>query len=1070
MTSLGDGAWPGRLLPASCPYVNLFFLNVAQAIIAVFLSADFLGRDKKLDTTEAFYIRSISNSAYVWGKAFGILKVFLGLNLLVLAIGAVFSLIQGEMAFNLPAYLIYPLLISLPTLIFILGLSFFTMSLVRNQAVTFVLLLGYIAVSLFFLKSKLYGVWDVIGFFTPMLFSDFTGFFDIAQLVVLRMGYLVMGVALIAATIWKLPRLPQKRFFSIRMSLGVILFLVIGAGLFSRYLFVHRDKLRVREEIALLNADLDESDAGILSYDIDLVHRRNEIECHAQLQVAVNDSSSIPLVFVLNPGLKVKSIHLGVKAASFSQNHHLLKIKDETKHCKGDTLDVQIRYAGSIDENVMFMDISEEVRGEINRLDPVVAGKNHAYITPDYLLLTREAAWYPVIARNRYWTQYAFSQFKLTVTTRPDLVAISQGVANHKQPGNWEFKPEQKLNALSLVIGAYSKKELTVDSVDLQLYTHKSHQTLIENFDLLEDTIPELLKSIKNDYERKIGFRYPFNRFMVVETPIHYYGYIRMWSLATEHLMPEMVLFPENGGGTWENDFVSQAKRQKRRARRNNEELTDRGIQERVFRGLIGNNFIHPRRFFFGGREAEQRNLENWGKFMVFPMFFNYANNIDQAGFPMFNISVENYLFNRQQEQTGHFFGGLNTNDEVVIRMAGKSLSQLIEEENENTLGDVFAAKGNQLFNSMKVSLTGNEFDRFIDSLIQAYQFTNLDEVQFINEISARTKIDLKRTFDYWLNEQCLPAFLLGEIKVWEINEGNRIRYFMKVPVTNQGQVDGVINFVVREGMAGNRRGRFRRQMGGGNNDPDSQQSFPIKSGETVDIGFLLDQEPREVVVNTLLAANIPSSQRLETGKVIKDHRFNDYFEGVRQSTKKLRYKEVYEVIVDNEDEGCEVINTGESSTVKDWWANRQEGGTSVGDKKYGNLRLWNPPVKWELVVNGSYFGEYIKSAYYKRRGTGVGRIRWTCQIPESGNYGVYAYLPGSRHHFRRRRHTGDGSYYYTVFHDDGDVVRQVKSAESGDWQYLGEYYFSAGEGVVELSDKTENDIVVGDAIKWVRR
>ena len=61
LAGVGDGGWPGRLLPSGAPYFNMWLLNIAQAVIAVFLSADFLGRDKKLDTTEAFYVRSMSN-------------------------------------------------------------------------------------------------------------------------------------------------------------------------------------------------------------------------------------------------------------------------------------------------------------------------------------------------------------------------------------------------------------------------------------------------------------------------------------------------------------------------------------------------------------------------------------------------------------------------------------------------------------------------------------------------------------------------------------------------------------------------------------------------------------------------------------------------------------------------------------------------------------------------------------------------------------------------------------------------------------------------------------------------
>ncbi len=82
----GSGIWALRALPSSIPYVNLLFLNVVQAIIAIFLASDFLKRDKKLDTTEVIYMRPMSNGEYVIGKTLGNLGVFIALNIIILLI------------------------------------------------------------------------------------------------------------------------------------------------------------------------------------------------------------------------------------------------------------------------------------------------------------------------------------------------------------------------------------------------------------------------------------------------------------------------------------------------------------------------------------------------------------------------------------------------------------------------------------------------------------------------------------------------------------------------------------------------------------------------------------------------------------------------------------------------------------------------------------------------------------------------------------------------------------------------------------------------------------------------
>ena len=50
------GDEPGLVsIPSSVPLVNLYLLNIGQAIVVIFLAADFLKRDKKVDTNEVLY-------------------------------------------------------------------------------------------------------------------------------------------------------------------------------------------------------------------------------------------------------------------------------------------------------------------------------------------------------------------------------------------------------------------------------------------------------------------------------------------------------------------------------------------------------------------------------------------------------------------------------------------------------------------------------------------------------------------------------------------------------------------------------------------------------------------------------------------------------------------------------------------------------------------------------------------------------------------------------------------------------------------------------------------------------
>ena len=93
--------------------------------------------------------------------------------------------------------------------------------------------------------------------------------------------------------------------------------------------------------------------------------------------------------------------------------------------------------------------------------------------------------------------------------------------------------------------------------------------------------------------------------------------------------------------------------------------------------------------------------------------------------------------------------------------------------------------------------------------------------------------------------------------------------------------------------------------------------------------------------------------------------------------------------------------------------------------------------------------------------------------LPQPGNYEVYAYVPNISFQFGRRRgnRNKDVNYNYTVYHDDGEEDVQVTVSNTNDgWLYLGEFYYSEGTAKVKLSDVSNNEYVIGDAVKWVKK
>ncbi len=284
----GTGSpWVYRAIAASIPYANLIILNLGQAIVAVFLASEFLKQDRKNDTVEVIYVRSMSNGEYILGKSLGILSVFLILNLIILALGVGFSFISNAGSQRIFPYLAYPLLISLPTLVYILGLSFFIMVLIKNQAVTFILLLGYIALTIFYLNKKAFHIFDFIAYQVPMMYSSISGFGNLTEILMHRFIYFLLGAGLIFLTTYKLNRLPQSpRLARLPLYFGIF-FLLAGSFFIYQYLQIKFESRSFRKEtLALNNRYALFPRVTVRSCKLDVEHRVNKIAVDARMKVS----------------------------------------------------------------------------------------------------------------------------------------------------------------------------------------------------------------------------------------------------------------------------------------------------------------------------------------------------------------------------------------------------------------------------------------------------------------------------------------------------------------------------------------------------------------------------------------------------------------------------------------------------------------------------------------------------------------------------------------------------------------------------------------------------------------
>ena len=81
---------------------------------------------------------------------------------------------------------------------------------IRSQAAVILLGVAVSSLSLVVLGNRAYFIPDIFGFHTPLMYSDFIGLGNTAQLFSLRLPYVLLGLGLIFGTVLLAKRLRQS--------------------------------------------------------------------------------------------------------------------------------------------------------------------------------------------------------------------------------------------------------------------------------------------------------------------------------------------------------------------------------------------------------------------------------------------------------------------------------------------------------------------------------------------------------------------------------------------------------------------------------------------------------------------------------------------------------------------------------------------------------------------------------------------------------------------------------------------------------------------------------------------
>ncbi len=1068
------------------PYLFMLVMNVGQAVVSVFLASEYLKRDKQLDTSEVFYTRPLSNAEYLLGKMWATLKVFFLLDFAVAAIALIMSLIKYGVGLDYLSYIWYFLLLSVPTLVFIVGLSTTLMLILNNQAITMVLLLAYIGVTLFYIDDLYYYLFDYIGFNLPMLKSAVTGFSGLSRLINHRLCYLLLGIGLILTDISLFHRLANSRYSLLPWRIAAGLFLL--AGLYTGYRHIHLYKVDEgfrADMIALDNRYVNQGGAVADSCLLSVTQRGDSIYVKADMTVRPREDGKT-LVFTLNPGFEISNISAAGHEMECERLKHLIVLTFRETLPADEPLRLTMEYGGMADERICYLDITDEKMIENSKvLSMLNVGKRYLFQQKDFTMLTPESYWYPrpgvaFSNENPEWEMSYFTDFNVSVTPNPGLTPISQGdCLVNADSTQYTFTPESSLPSVSLIIGDYRPKSMTVDSIDYIVWELGEWDDRFAVFDSIIDTLPNFIRDTRRTMEYQADMLYPFKRFQIVEVPVNFTSYKRVWTSAYEQLQPEMALVHERGCDMRSFQFENMKRMygNGRGRRGGTTNMSEKDILVNVFVSAI--NFMMQSGTYSGNsRNGQFTMTQTDNPYYYMPLFYNFRYNIYSSDWPMAKRMVESVTNTRDNNNGGEWIrrmNGLSEDEKALILMGKYDFNRIMSDPEWEDLADnALALKTNDFFAPVSAVMG---YEAMIDSITaktREKEFSNVSFDSVLIWLQNISGVSLKEKIAGWDEPVRLACYKIGNPQLTTVTTDTADIYQAEIAFENISDYPG---YVTVEYV-------FYEMENAGDEDKPRRMMVSVGAHETRRVVTHWFNTPSEISVNTMLSSNLPHIVRLDNSNWSTYTGSELTPEGVYTLRSGVDNTLPGEIIVDNEDSRLFSLSRPIRTGYLSKWIDKSR--ENKNEFIYEGFSDWRVYTLWTLVTEQNLYGDYIRSAYIISPGDGSQFARWKVPLAEAGVYDVYFYASPSlyNNNNRNRRWNNNNNfnnnnngrwtptdYNFEIGQFDmwDPVSLNMRRADEG-WNMLGTFRFEADTVNIRLNNKSGVSVVVADAVRLVKR
>ena len=1054
--------------------INVYLLWIFLAA-AAFLAFDVSERDRRARIVDVVDCRPVSNLALLIGRLLGLLCVTWVPILTTILVVQLFGTVSRVAGWWLGepvepfAQTAFLLIDGIPILAFWIAFVLVLADLLRNRLWSIAVASAGLGLQMWAYTTVPVSVYAAISPLSAQVgwASDLVPRFVTAEIVVQRSALVVLAAALLCvAAVGR--RRNDGAHVTARVGAAVGLAALGSLGIVWATL-QGGDDLRAREQWRAAHRAAAKA-AGTLA-DVERIAGEIAIRPGEGLALDARMRLSKPsglkaLVFSFNPGMRLEHLSSGTRALHFSHEDGLLVIELPPALAAAEQATIALRATGVPDGRFAHLDTPVEWLDTPPANQLTLLGTEAGLFERNFVALLPATMWLPMAGAN--WARDSggadFFTVELIVESPQGWLVAGPGrreeAERQDQTPRVRFRPDSPVPEVGVIAGRFDRFAATVQGIHLELLLHRGHLRTARFF---ADAVDVLVAEIEERFSavEALGIGYPLGALSVVEVPSRIRGYRGGWRMDTAMAMPGLLMVKEHGLPTARFDGPSALKTDAEtkmswlRGHTSNDDMNGSD----VLRGVAHNLFATVTRARGHGADALNFVCSELAFRLLTERNVPFARAFSAHRFDVHAHFGATFARAAQGLATGSNWPVLRLFNPYVDRhsiwtLAGTtSLADLEHHEESGLATDALHLRATAVARAMYDGLGRERAAAVLAELRRRFQGRTFDASDFAS-VAAANGVDFNVLLGDWLDDPGLPGFLVSQSELFRLpDEDGQQRYQARVHVRNDEPVPGVVH------LSADRWGY--RDAG----------TIPVRvpGSTSAEVGLVVPEPPNQLWLHpygslnrTPIRVRLPSD--LDATEIVDE----TPLEGARESDWR---PDVRGVVVDDLDADFTTNGNPMRRTKSAYgdWEIEVDHGLPVAERQRG---------EWIRAQVPSAAGKYRHTAALVRPGDGDRHVVFEARLPRPGRWQMDYHIP-NRH---APPPTGWSAEWAITFFgalgnldmhlqsgaDEKPVSFDAGAAEVG-WNKVGEFDLEAGDVRLVVTNRTDGEIVVADAIRWSR-